>query len=639
MDITVNPEKRRLRRTSFHNNNPLNTSSTQPPDTNASGSITSSPPSKEELHLIRTHTFSTLPRLNLNTQLPKINSFVRNGSPEPISPEFHTFIKRQSDNNIMSNSGNVTRVSSFIRTPSDPLSPIHTTSFHKSKSFVVKSPIGSRTNSSTNLASQDSVIFNHSNSRSNLMNLFEKELHLKTLNFQKPPIRHKPQDYKSASTGTFSSMMYSSVPSSPSDNYSVIIDSTTPLHLKGNSIDITNSNIDNSIQQNCPSAIPKHLQEEICRTSSSLSGKSPPRDKYKNCSNVYKDKNQEKIKSVSNSYNKDNKRLVNQFLQSIQSKSELSISSSPTESEENTFPFMNKYYTHEYISNQSTSLSDFLYLGLGTSTKKSMKYQREVSSKKESSPPRVPLLSDMRHMRQETMNSTFSPAFTLSSSTPSSSPSSKSLSSFNSVSKKKTEPIDNNYTNILENYMNIVQGDELATSFNVNELNYLENHIHFQLSTFETLLKHNFGKLALFDEIQLQNNLKDFDMLKFDLKKVRTEIENLYDLVKNKYFTKLDEKFDESDKNSYASKIQEDMDIQVGILNALEARMSYCAEKLSQQRETMRQLDDLLQNESYVDKRHVSHMRKMIYLNKLIDIVTIFLLVYFIYCFFKHFFD
>lgn len=565
------------------------------------------------------------------------------------SPVFNGFLKRHSDTfHIPNNSPPRTspRNSVFARPPnmSPPLfdSPNSYAPLSPSPTNSIGDFIGMRQSLSNPASQNTSPIFNHPPSRTNLLSLVEKELHVNNISFVNEPSKSSHSDYKSSATGTFSGMMFAS-PSSdlPTTSFTSAADLLN-IHPTNSMISSTNTDHAEPISFLSVPSNMGNLQNpllnkiEETNTGNSSGNHSSISDEYKNDQNVYKDQNQKKIKSVSSSFNKDNKRLVNQFLGSLQQSQNIPLDDISELNCLSPFSFLNRQHISlEMCTNQNATLTDILRSDLGTYDNHKSKNSKGDKSPSNRSPfpPKSPLLSDSSPVPiSATSSRNLSSEYSSSNSSSSSSVSSMiGLAKDESLHRVFGNPIESKSNPFFHSHQPIIQSNKLIVPFAIDELNSSKAHIELQLATFEKLLKCNFQKISLSDETALQQSLADFDIAKAKLDDAKREITTLKDTLTNKYIIAIDKKFDTNDEKSYASKIQREMDFQVTALSALELRMQNCGNRLNKQKEMMKKFDELLQNETFIDKLHDKNIRKIIYVNRTIDLITAIILFYVIY--------
>lgn len=135
---------------------------------------------------------------------------------------------------------------------------------------------------------------------------------------------------------------------------------------------------------------------------------------------------------------------------------------------------------------------------------------------------------------------------------------------------------------------------ESNMQLNTNESDYYQQHITSQLAKLEHQIKHDLKAIVLKDEIELQNSLTSFDALTDDLQNLKSQIVKLKNTVENDYLIVLKADFDEKNPDSFQSQLRHTVDENVKQLEQLEQRMATCQKQLLEQKETMRKMESLL---------------------------------------------
>lgn len=135
---------------------------------------------------------------------------------------------------------------------------------------------------------------------------------------------------------------------------------------------------------------------------------------------------------------------------------------------------------------------------------------------------------------------------------------------------------------------------ESNMQLNTNESDYYQQHITAQLAKLEYQIKHDLKSIILKDEVELQNSLTTFDALTDDLQNLKSQVVNLKNTVENEYLIVLKADFDEKNPDSFQSQLRQTVDENVRQLEQLEQRMSKCQNQLLEQKETMRKMESLL---------------------------------------------
>lgn len=140
-------------------------------------------------------------------------------------------------------------------------------------------------------------------------------------------------------------------------------------------------------------------------------------------------------------------------------------------------------------------------------------------------------------------------------------------------------------------------------------------------------MKENLRDIILKRENDLHNNLQNFDTYLHDLKKLKYQIISLQKLVRNDYLVILKEDFDVNNKNSFENHLTEILNKNVTKLQDLERRMESSGERLNEQKETMKRMENLinLENSLKLSQKNASWVSK----NKAIvyDLSVVFILL------------
>lgn len=129
---------------------------------------------------------------------------------------------------------------------------------------------------------------------------------------------------------------------------------------------------------------------------------------------------------------------------------------------------------------------------------------------------------------------------------------------------------------------------------NYHEQDYWKRHIASQLQNFEQVLKQNLREVVIKDEFEFQKNLKSFDSLVNDLKKMRQRVLQMYESIKNKSLVSLRREFDEKAEDTFMSRTNATVGANVEQLESLENRIEVSKRKLIRQRDTLKKMENLL---------------------------------------------
>lgn len=381
-------------------------------------------------------------------------------------------------------------------------------------------------------------------------------------------------DFTNASTGMFSECMFYSSSQKPTRHSPSSTASSSSASLYGHGSSKYGNNFDplrrNSIKGD-PSNIMSSVQNET------FQHRHPLHRHHRHHNNTSKVNNKHQLhSSFSSIYVNDNKRLVNQFLRSMEPPSstphlpKTATQSSGAFPAESNVPSDQEANLDDYDSYAHGSLQGLLYRDLESAQKK---------SKHPNAPPVPPFM-----MPSSSSSSSVSSSLSVlpGDASPSSSGSFESSVITPSSAYEKDEETNGN------------MGTHNGLSLNYNEVDYYRRHIHAQLHKFEDILKHSLRDVIVKNECDMQNNLKNFDSLTSELTKLKQDATNLHDLIKNKYLVSLRKDFNKDDKQSFISDLSATVEGNVGQLKDLEKRIDVCKVRLSQQREALRKMESLL---------------------------------------------
>lgn len=269
--------------------------------------------------------------------------------------------------------------------------------------------------------------------------------------------------------------------------------------------------------------------------------------------------------SFSSVFVNDNKRLVNQFLRSMEPSTPASRTPRVMTATEPSTP---RNFGPNYETGTSGSLQSLLYRDLAS-----------MHSKKKKQASTLPFA-------------------------PSSVSSSSNSSSFSLLRTEQSSPsLSSGYDS--EDSLSITNDDKVAANngglttknglgLNYNEVDYYRHHIAAELHKFEDILKHNIKEVIMRSEFDMVKNWKLFDMSVLQLARLQEEVSNLHDLIKEKNLQALRKDFDKKDKDSFICTLEFSIKTNASLLEGLEKRIDVCKKKLLRQRETLRKLEGLL---------------------------------------------
>lgn len=350
---------------------------------------------------------------------------------------------------------------------------------------------------------------------------------------------HVPEDLTSASTGMFSECMFQSPPKAGNESSS----STHAAPSKSDWIDL----------------------EYLKRNPSNLS--TIHKTKHRNSQSVnpsHPHSKRHPARSYSSTFAPDRKRLVNQFLRSVDPAS----SNDSTLTKEQT-PFTLTPFSgvdHENIDvNHKGSLKTLMYSDLE-------QLQRCLVK-----PPPISMVGPPGS----------SSTSSVSSSSVMPEESSSSSSSLFGVSEESYMPPEFDVDNVVYDLNNEIW-------HNYNELDYYKKHVATQLHNFENVIKQILKGIIIKDEFEFQKSIKTFDSLVMDLRKLKQQVLLMYDSIKNKSLMSLRTDFDENIQDTFISKTNAAVEANVQQLRSLEDRIEVSKKKLVQQKDTLRKMECLL---------------------------------------------
>lgn len=144
---------------------------------------------------------------------------------------------------------------------------------------------------------------------------------------------------------------------------------------------------------------------------------------------------------------------------------------------------------------------------------------------------------------------------------------------------------------------------------NYNEVDYYRRHIGSELHKFEEILKHNLKTVIMKNEHDMEKNLSNFDLLTAELSRLKNRASALHDQIANNDLVKLRKDFEKNDKDSFLEVLTTSTNSNAEKLEELEKRINICKQKLFQQRDTLRKLEGLLTLEdSLLDSKKTSNV-------------------------------
>ncbi|GAV53715.1 hypothetical protein ZYGR_0AK02170 [Zygosaccharomyces rouxii] len=395
---------------------------------------------------------------------------------------------------------------------------------------------------------------------------FQKRMSLPTISVNDKPIRnrqgslpgnpptpidkhfhgHVSEDLTSAATGMFSECMFKSPPKANN--------TSPPTHAVPSKPDwIDLEYLKRNPSNHFTSSKTKHRHNQTT-TSSGWHNTNPSHYHGK----------RHPAKSYSSTFAPDRKRLVNQFLRSVDPVSSNVSTLTKEQTPATLTPFSG--IDHESIDlGHKSSLQTLLYLDLE-------QLQRCLVK-----PPSVSMTGPPGSSSTSSVSST--------SVLPEEN--SSSSSSLFGVSDESYMPPEFDVTDVVYDLNNEIW-------HNYNELDYFRKHVATQLHNFENVIKQNLREIIIKDEFEFQKSLQTFDSLVMDLKKLKQQVLQMYESIKNKSLVSLRREFDESLQDTFISRTNAAVEANVGQLRSLENRIEVSKQKLVQQKDTLRKMESLL---------------------------------------------
>lgn len=397
---------------------------------------------------------------------------------------------------------------------------------------------------------------------------FQKRMSLPTISVNDKPIRnrqsslpgynpsttidkhlhgHMSQDLSSAATGMFSECMFQPPPKAKDE----LPPSPSSIHTKPDWIDLEYSKRNPPAQS--PSCKIKRHQNQ-----------NTPNSGWHNTNPSHYHGKRHPARSYSSTFAPDRKRLVNQFLKSVE----------PVPSNDST---STKEQTPSTLTPSTGIDPESIYLGQKSSLHALLYFDLEQLQRSMAKPPQVSVTG------------------------PPGSSSTSSVSSSSVLPEENSSSSSSLFGVSDESYMPPEFDIDTATydlnsgiCQNYNELDYCRKHVATQLHNFENVIKQSFKEIIIKDEFEFQKSLKTFDSLVGDLRKLKEQVLQMYESIKNKSLVSLRREFDENEQGTFISRTNAAVEANVRQLRSLENRIEISKRKLVRQKDTLKKMESLL---------------------------------------------
>lgn len=128
----------------------------------------------------------------------------------------------------------------------------------------------------------------------------------------------------------------------------------------------------------------------------------------------------------------------------------------------------------------------------------------------------------------------------------------------------------------------------------VNMSLYYDKHIQASLGNLQMRLRDTFQSSVIQEESKFDTLMQHFDSLAAEYTSVDTSVRALHDTLQTSFKTNVQDRFNEADPASLRCQLNSTIGTCVADLQSLEDRMHRCQDRLADQRETIRRLDNLL---------------------------------------------
>lgn len=416
---------------------------------------------------------------------------------------------------------------------------------------------------------------------------------------------HDVADYTSANTGTFSDIMFdwneknSKLQSQSQENSGSGSGSYSSLSMvagntsRNETITSREATGDTNMASFTPStsALGSLHQKSTITTRSNIDGKTTHRH-HKSSS----------MDSKGASFVNDKKRLVYQFLQSMEPPSKNQL-----QRQGFLFTCESPLISSPSIVKSSTPLGN----GVKVSSNKSLQSL---------------LFHDLEHPESLTRAKLSSPY-----SKPSPSLSSRSNSSSSSSSSGSSS--DSSYSDISEESSTNMNDEQMENSLDRYEINYYQQHIALLLTKFDNIMKSHLKDIILKKETNFNKSLQAFDKLVLDLQTLKKSTIDLKTLINGSYMTKLAKVYKEGNDQSFIANLEANVGQNIKKLESFECRMKKCQETLIKEKEELKRMEALLQIEQNIieSKKSVSFFSKYKYV--IYDSLSLFLILFIVLAF------
>ncbi|CCF60416.1 hypothetical protein KAFR_0K00610 [Kazachstania africana CBS 2517] len=458
------------------------------------------------------------------------------------------------------------------------------------------------------------VLVRHSSERT-LASLPQRERHHIRHRGRRPSIN----DYTPVSAGMFSECMFDTELKSPAEEILM------PEKEKDSSGGVATSTTTTTTKQGLPCSLLQDgskpssaslaqgiFSTHVCTHDQRQSGKFG-NNKHRHQNKLFKDGSGSEI------FNNDNKRLVNQFLRSIDASSSLQLGRRPVKFKAKIVNCPSKKDKRSLIdkSNPSErSLQSLLYHDL------------EGSGNDTS--------EDLAGMSLPNYSSSYGAlSDSISSSDPESSDSESSSSSLdlsrsdirpwtNSYSSSESGPLDSTEDTVYGegNVSSEAKSKELKPPLNKSEMDYYQRHITLTLQKAEYMIKTSLKDTIVKREADLQKTVQYFDNLTRDLQDLKNRVIGLKVLVRDDYLQMLRQEFNSTLVDSFEAQLTKAVTSKVDQLEKLENRMSVCQIRVAEQKEILRKFENLftLEDSLILSRKKVTFASKYRYV--LYDIIS-----------------
>lgn len=157
-----------------------------------------------------------------------------------------------------------------------------------------------------------------------------------------------------------------------------------------------------------------------------------------------------------------------------------------------------------------------------------------------------------------------------------------------------------------------------------------KKHISSVLQDFEEAMKTNLQQIIYVDETNLIKTVGQFDKLAMDLNQSKQQLVDLRNMISCEYLNSLQTEFDDTEKSAFIHRLKESVGGSVSELKRLESKMDQYRNKLAQQRETIKRLENLakIDNSLVQAKKNTKSVYKYRFI--VIDLLIVSVFLYFV---------